>query len=48
MLLETNLTISQIGLAMGFKDITHTGRYFKEETGLSPLAYRQKFINPAL
>lgn len=48
MLLETNLTIAQIGLAMGFKDITHTGRYFKEETGLSPLAYRQKFINPAI
>jgi len=48
MLLETDLTITQIGLAMGFKDITHTGRYFKEETGLSPLAYRQKFINPTL
>ncbi|MEN6385369.1 MAG: XylR family transcriptional regulator [Phycisphaerales bacterium] len=48
MLLETNLTIAQIGLAMGFKDITHTGRYFKEETGLSPLAYRQKFINQTL
>ncbi|MFA5292130.1 MAG: substrate-binding domain-containing protein [Phycisphaerae bacterium] len=48
MLLETDLTIAQIGLAMGFKDITHTGRYFKEETGLSPLAYRRKFINQSL
>jgi LacI family transcriptional regulator len=48
MLLETNLTIAQIGLAMGFKDLTHTGRYFKEETGLSQLVYRQKFINETL
>lgn len=48
MLLETNLSIAQIGLAMGFKDITHTGRYFKEETGLSPLEYRKKFINQSL
>ncbi len=48
MLLETNLSITQIGLAMGFKDITHTGRYFKEETGLSPLVYRKKFVNPSL
>lgn len=48
MLLETNLTMAQIGLAMGFKDITHTGRYFKEETGLSPLVYRQKFINQSM
>jgi len=45
MLLETNLSIAQIGLAMGFKDITHTGRYFKEETGFSPLEYRKKFVN---
>jgi len=45
MLLETDLTITQIGLALGFKDITHTGRFFKETTGLSPLAYRKKFTN---
>jgi LacI family transcriptional regulator, galactose operon repressor len=48
MLLGTDLSITQIGLAMGFKDITHTGRYFKEETGLSPLVYRNNFTNKVI
>jgi LacI family transcriptional regulator len=45
MLLETDLTIMQIGLALEFKDTTHIGRFFKEATGISPLAYRRKFTN---
>jgi LacI family transcriptional regulator len=48
MLLETDLTIAQIGLALKFKDLTHIGRFFKEETDLSPLEYRRKFIKKSL
>lgn len=43
MLLDTDLTITQIGLALGFKDLTHISRQLKEETGLSPLLYRKKY-----
>lgn len=45
MLLETDLTITQIGLALEFKDLTHIGRFFKEEIGLSPLSFRKNFVN---
>lgn len=45
MLLETDLTVVQIGLALKFKDTTHVGRFFKEAMGISPLAYRRKFTN---
>lgn len=43
MLLETDLSITQIGLALGFKDLTHISRQLKDETGMSPLAYRKKY-----
>ncbi len=43
MLLETDLTIAQIGLAFGYRDITHIARYFRQETGMTPLAYRKKY-----
>ena len=43
MLLGTDLTITQIGLALGYNDLTHIARYFREETGMTPLAYRDKF-----
>jgi LacI family transcriptional regulator len=43
MLLETDLSINQIGLALGYRDLTHIARYFKEETGITPLAYRNNF-----
>lgn len=42
MLLETDLTISQIALALGFTDINHIARYFKRVKGISPKAYRDK------
>jgi LacI family transcriptional regulator len=42
MLLETDLSITQIGLAMDFTDLTHISRLFKEETGQTPLSYRNK------
>ena len=43
MLIETDLTITQIALAMNFTGIEHLGRYFKREKGLSPLEYRKRY-----
>lgn len=43
MLLETDLTITQIGLALGFRDLTHISRQFKEVTGLTPFLFRKKY-----
>jgi LacI family transcriptional regulator len=43
MLMETDLSITQIGMALDFKDLTHISRQFREETGLPPLLYRKKF-----
>jgi len=42
LLVETELTIQQIGSEMGFSGIEHIARYFRGEKGMSPLAYRRK------
>ncbi|RPI26449.1 MAG: helix-turn-helix domain-containing protein [Acidobacteria bacterium] len=42
LLIETDLSIQQIGSEMGFSGIEHIARYFREEKGSSPLAYRRK------
>jgi len=42
LLVETELTVQQIGAEMGFAGIEHIARYFREEKGISPLAYRRK------
>lgn len=42
MLLETNMTVSQIALALGHSNIQNINRYFREEMGMSPTAYRKK------
>ena len=43
MLLETNYTILRISVIMGFSSVANMGRYFKEEKGITPLAFRKKF-----
>ena len=43
MLVETNLSVSEIAIALGYPDIDNIARYFKKEKGLTPLAYRKKF-----
>jgi len=43
LLLETDMSISQIALKMGFADLNHVARYFKNLKGLTPLAYRKKY-----
>jgi len=43
MLVKTNLSISQIALALGYPGIKHIARCFRREKGMSPLAYRKKY-----
>lgn len=42
MLAETNLTVSQIALELGFGGTEHVARYFRRELGMTPLAFRRR------
>lgn len=46
LLLETDLTLSEIAYKMGFSDQAHMCHFFKREIQLTPTAYRQKFSPP--
>ncbi len=41
MLMETDMSISQIADALDFPGIDHFARYFKQEAGISPMSYRK-------
>jgi LacI family transcriptional regulator len=41
MLLETDLTISDIAFKLGYDSTNHIARYFKQKMGVSPLDYRK-------
>ena len=43
MLVETNETISHIGLALGYSGTEHLSRYFRQEKQMTPLEYRRQF-----
>jgi len=43
MLIETNMSISQIASALGHPSIENINRYFRKEKGMSPTAYREKY-----
>lgn len=43
MLVETNLSISQIAWSLGFPYTNNISRYFKQQKGISPLEYRRKY-----
>lgn len=43
MLVETNLSVSQISLALGYAGVENIARYFRSEKGMSPLAYRKLY-----
>lgn len=45
MLLETDLTISQIATRLGYFNINHISRYFQQAMGVAPLAYRKSFTH---
>lgn len=42
MLLQSNLTISQIALALGFNGLHHMGRLFKSVKGMTPQQFRKR------
>ena len=42
MLVETDLSISQIASAFGFSGVAHIARYFRREKSMSPLEYRKQ------
>jgi len=44
LLLETNQSIAQIAIKLGYTGDDHLARYFKNETGMTPLAFRKQFI----
>jgi LacI family transcriptional regulator len=43
MLVETQQSVSQISLSLGYESVEHIARYFRSEKGMSPLAYRREF-----
>ena len=43
MLLETDLPISHIALTFGYQSADHIARFFKQEKGVTPLAYRKQY-----
>jgi LacI family transcriptional regulator len=43
MLVETNLSVSQIALALGYTGVENIARYFRSERGMSPVAYRKLY-----
>jgi LacI family transcriptional regulator len=43
MLVETDLPISHIAEAQGYENVQHIARYFRQEKGMSPAAFRKSF-----
>ena len=43
LLIETNLSIYQIALRLGFPGVDHIAQYFRRHKGMNPLAYRNKY-----
>jgi len=45
LLVETDRTIADIGMAVGFFDQSHFTKRFRKVTGMTPLAYRRRFVS---
>jgi len=43
MLLETNLSVSQIAIGLGYPSDKHIARSFRKEKGMTPEQFRNKF-----
>lgn len=43
LLVETQLSVSEISHQLDFPDVAHFSRYFRKAAGLSPLEYRKRF-----
>ena len=46
MLMDTNLTITQIASIFEWTDPGHISRYFKTEKGITPKDYRKQYTKP--
>jgi LacI family transcriptional regulator len=46
LLIDTDLQIQEIALAVGYEDDRHFSRYFKRSTGTTPLAFRRRLKTP--
>ena len=42
MLLETDLSVSEIAFGLGYDSANHIARYFRQKMGISPLDYRNR------
>jgi len=42
MLIDTQFSIAQIALGLGFPNVDHIARFFRRQTGMTPLAYRKQ------
>ena len=45
LLVETQLSISEISHEFDFPDVAHFSRYFRKAADLSPLEYRKRFTS---
>ena len=43
LLLESNKSISEIALELGYNDSDHIARFFRQEKNMTPLEYRKKY-----
>ena len=43
MLVETDLSISEIAMALGYNNVAHIARMFKQQMGMSTLSFRRKY-----
>ena len=43
MLVETDMSVSEIASALGYYSFKNIARYFRRQKGMTPLAYRKKY-----
>ena len=41
---QTNWNISEIAFSLGFEEVAHFSNFFKKQTNIFPMAYRDKII----